>query len=78
MPLCQGPPGASCPDSCSDSTVRYGIYDVFQCPACERVRDEIEQRAKATVKDVSTAVATNASKSGKAFNQINYKEPATE
>lgn len=61
MPLCQGPPGASCPDSCSDSTVHYGIYDVFQCPACERVRDETEQ----CTKDASTALATNMVKSGK-------------
>ena len=65
MPRCQGPPGEPCLDSCSDHTVRFGFYDVYLCPACEHVRDEIEQRTSITVKGASTASTTSTINNGK-------------
>lgn len=39
---CEGTPEGPCPNSCCDETVHYSIYDVFVCPACEKVRADRE------------------------------------
>lgn len=36
---CEGLPNGVCPDNRCDKTVKFGIYDLFLCPACERTRD---------------------------------------
>ena len=39
----QGLPGAPCPDNHCDKSVKYGLYDLFLCPACENTRDTEQQ-----------------------------------
>lgn len=37
---CQGlHTGAPCPDNRCDTSVKFGFYDVFLCPSCEKARD---------------------------------------
>ena len=41
-----------CPEKRCDKTVKYGIYDLFLCPACEKTRDT-ERLAAAEFKEIS-------------------------
>ena len=41
---CQGLPTGPCPDNRCDASVKYGIYDLFLCPACEESRDKAAGR----------------------------------
>ena len=36
---CEGLPNGACPENRCDMTVKFGIYDLFLCPACEKFRD---------------------------------------
>lgn len=36
---CEGLPTGACPESRCDKSVKYGIYDLFLCPPCEKARD---------------------------------------
>lgn len=45
MECCQGRPYQPCPESRQDETVRYSIYDLFLCRACEEYRDNEQQSA---------------------------------
>ena len=43
---CAGLPSDPCPRERYDTSVKYGIYDLFLCPACEKTRDEDEAKRK--------------------------------
>jgi hypothetical protein len=58
MPVCcQGNQDGPCPFSCSDSTVKYTIYDLFLCPQCVRIR-EGQQISPAKERADITAIAS--------------------
>jgi hypothetical protein len=50
---CEGLPTGPCPDRRCDASVKYGIYDLFLCPACEESRDNAgrgQRKGKSTKK----------------------------
>lgn len=58
---CEGLPSGPCPDNRQDKSVKYGIYDLFLCPACEKTRDElasrVDKKGKSTKKQSKSSTA---------------------
>lgn len=56
---CQGLPSGPCPDSRQDKSVKFGIYDLFLCPSCEKARDEgrADKKGKLSKKTGKNAVS---------------------
>ena len=69
---CEGLPTGVCPESRCDKSVKFGIYDLFLCPTCEKARDaerstvpiELKEVPRKTIKQ-STKKTVNANQASK-------------
>ena len=73
---CQGTPSGPCPNSCCDETVRYSIYDVFVCPACEKTRADTENTLRSGTAG-SNAEAKGQTKGKTAKKAVSSSKPPT-
>jgi hypothetical protein len=50
---CEGLPNGACPENRCDKTVKFGICDLFLCPACEKARAAEHSTTTAELREVS-------------------------
>ena len=67
---CEGLPNGVCPDNRCDKTVRFGIYDLFLCPACQNTRDAARSTVTAEIKEVSKKASKQSFKKSAVGNTV--------
>lgn len=73
---CEGVPTGRCQYSCSDASVKYGIYDLFLCPSCDAARDnwkELNTENETDEKKQTAAAAKTTKKSTRSKKQVDAK-----
>ena len=66
-----------CPDNCCDKTVKFGIYDLFLCPACDNTRDAVRSTVTAEFKEVSKKATKQPSKRSVGGNTVSLSSNTT-